>query len=99
MAPAVQDGTATQCAGLSATGTRSSHAGAAKQLQYETSSLITTGTTTGGGSIYSPAGEAVGSIAVPEAPANLTFGGAEGTTLFITTRTSLYAVEMTVTGQ
>ena len=49
--------------------------------------------------IYSPAGEAVGSIAVPEAPANLTFGGSEGTTLFITARTSLYAVEMTVTGQ
>ena len=49
--------------------------------------------------IYSPAGDPVGSIAVPEAPANLTFGGPRGTTLFITARTSLYAVEMTVTGQ
>lgn len=49
--------------------------------------------------IYNPDGEPIGSIAVPEAPANLAFGGAEGTTLFITARTSLYAVEMTVTGQ
>ena len=49
--------------------------------------------------VFSPAGELIGSIAVPEAPANLTFGGLEGTTLFITARTSLYAVDMTVTGQ
>ena len=49
--------------------------------------------------IYNPSGEPIRSIAVPEAPANLTFGGAEGTTLFITARTSLYAIEMTVTGQ
>ena len=49
--------------------------------------------------IYNPDGEPISSIAIPEVPANLTFGGAEGTTLFITARTSLYAVEMTVTGQ
>ncbi len=49
--------------------------------------------------IYDPDGESVGSIAVPETPANLSFGGPDGTTLFITARTSLYAVEMTVTGQ
>ena len=49
--------------------------------------------------IYDPDGESVGSIAVPETPANLSFGGQDGTTLFITARTSLYAVEMTVTGQ
>ena len=36
---------------------------------------------------------------VPETPANLTFGGPEGTTLFITARASLYRVEMLVTGQ
>ena len=34
-----------------------------------------------------------------EPPANLAFGGVDGTTLFITARTSLYTVEMTVTGQ
>ncbi len=46
--------------------------------------------------IYNPDGTRVASIAVPEPPANLAFSG---TTLFITARTSLYAVEMTVTGQ
>jgi len=49
--------------------------------------------------IYDPNGAQVASIAVPEAPANLAFGGADGTTLFITARTSLYALAMTVTGQ
>src|SRR5690606_38339304 len=36
--------------------------------------------------VYSPQGEKVGEIAVPESPANLTFGGTEGKTLFITAR-------------
>ena len=49
--------------------------------------------------VYDPNGTQIASIAVPETPANLTFGGADGTTLFITARTSLYAVGMTVTGQ
>ena len=49
--------------------------------------------------IYDPDGVSVGSIAVPEAPSNLTFGGPEGTTLFITARTSLYAIEMVIMGQ
>ncbi len=46
--------------------------------------------------IYNPDGALVVSIAIPEPPANLTFSG---TTLFITARTSLYALEMAVTGQ
>ncbi|MCH8155007.1 MAG: SMP-30/gluconolactonase/LRE family protein [Proteobacteria bacterium] len=50
-------------------------------------------------SIYSPDGIQIGSIAVREAPANLTFGGRGRKTLFITARTSLYAVRMTVNGQ
>ena len=49
--------------------------------------------------VYDPNGVRIASIAVPETPANLAFGGASGTTLFITARTSLYAVGMTVTGQ
>ena len=49
--------------------------------------------------IYNPDGNPIGSIAVPEAPANLTFGGEDGMTLFITARTSLYAVDMAVAGQ
>lgn len=49
--------------------------------------------------IHGPDGTMIASIAVPEAPANLTFGGPDGTTLFITARASLFALEMTVTGQ
>jgi len=49
--------------------------------------------------VYDPSGSPITSIAVPETPANLTFGGPEGRTLFITARTSLYALEMTVSGQ
>ena len=48
--------------------------------------------------IYSPAGERVGSVPVPEQPANMTFGGPDGRTLFVTARTGLYAVEMSVRG-
>ena len=49
--------------------------------------------------IFDPAGEPIASIGVPEPPANLTFGGSDGMTLFIAARTSLYRVEMLVTGQ
>jgi len=49
--------------------------------------------------IYNPSGIPVGSIAVPEPPANLAFGGIDGKTLFITARSSLYSVKMAVTGQ
>ena len=48
--------------------------------------------------VYNPRGEPIASIAVPEPPANLTFGGPDRTTLFIAARTSLYALEMAVTG-
>ncbi len=55
---------------------------------------------TGGGvNIYSPQGKLIESIKVPENPANLTFGGADHKTLFITARTSLYALPMNVKGQ
>ena len=49
--------------------------------------------------IYNPSGIPVGSIAVPEPPANLAFGGIDGKTLFITARSSLYSVKKAVTGQ
>ena len=49
--------------------------------------------------VYNPSGEPIASIAVPEPPANLTFGGPDRTTPFIAARTSLYALEMAVTGQ
>jgi len=43
--------------------------------------------------VISPEGEIVERIALPESPANCTFGGANGRTLFVTARTSLYAIE------
>lgn len=48
--------------------------------------------------VLSPAGELIGRIPVPERPANCKFGGADGKTLYITARTSLYALAMNVAG-
>jgi len=48
--------------------------------------------------IYDRKGEKVQEIQVPEGPANVTFGGPDNQTLFITARTSLYAVGMEVKG-
>lgn len=48
--------------------------------------------------IFNPDGKLLGTIPVPESPANLCFGGADGKTLFITARTSLYAIDVLVKG-
>ena len=48
--------------------------------------------------VFDPSGKLLGIIPVPESPANLCFGGADGKTLFITARTSLYAIEVRVKG-
>jgi gluconolactonase len=45
--------------------------------------------------IFSPAGELIGKILVPETPANLCFGGANSDTLFITAHSSLYSIKVT----
>jgi sugar lactone lactonase YvrE len=42
--------------------------------------------------IYSPAGQRIGTIEVPERPTALAFGGKDGKTLFIAARSSLYEV-------
>jgi gluconolactonase len=52
-----------------------------------------------GVNVYGPDGKLLQTIEVPEAPANLCFGGKDRDTLFITARTSLYAVKMRVKGQ
>lgn len=53
-------------------------------------------TTTGKGvEIFAPDGKPLGVIKIPEGPANCAF---DGTTLYITARKSLYAVEMKVKG-
>lgn len=49
-------------------------------------------------SIYSPQGELLQSIEFPLAPANMTFGGDDRKTLFVTARTSLFALQMNVRG-
>lgn len=48
--------------------------------------------------IWSPDGQLLRSIEVPEQPANVCFGGQDRRTLFITARTSLYAVDLNVAG-
>jgi gluconolactonase len=50
-------------------------------------------TTSGGIQIHNPEGELIEKIEVPEGPANCTFGGDDMKTLFITAKTSLYAVK------
>jgi gluconolactonase len=48
--------------------------------------------------VYDPSGELVEEIRFPEAPANVTFGGSDLEVLFVTARTSLYAVELRTRG-
>lgn len=47
--------------------------------------------------VYAPDGVQLGHIRVPEVVANVCFGGAEGTRLFIAATTSLYAIETNAT--
>ena len=48
--------------------------------------------------VYDKEGRKIETIEVPEGPANVTFGGKDKQTLFITARTSLYAIRMRVKG-
>jgi gluconolactonase len=48
--------------------------------------------------IVSPEGKLLEEIHFPEHPTNLCFGGADGKTLFVAARTSLYGLQMTVGG-
>lgn len=48
--------------------------------------------------VFNPHGELLGIIALPEAPANVTFGGKDRKTLYVTARTSLYAAPMEAAG-
>jgi len=52
----------------------------------------------GGIWILSPAGKHLGTILLPNVPANLAFGGADGKTLYITAHTALYRVQLKVAG-
>lgn len=48
--------------------------------------------------VVSPDGALIGRIPVPEHPANCKIGGADGKTLYITARTSLYSLALNVSG-
>lgn len=48
--------------------------------------------------VYAPDGQLIETIAVPERPSNVCFGGKDNRTLFITARTSLYAIDTQVAG-
>jgi gluconolactonase len=47
---------------------------------------------------YTPEGSLLGTIRLPETCANLEFGGADRSTLFMTATTSLYALDLAVSG-
>ena len=48
--------------------------------------------------MFSPAGEHVETIALPDRPANLAFGGPDGRTLYVTARSSVYKVTVRFPG-
>lgn len=48
--------------------------------------------------VFDPQGKALGIITLPEIPANVTFGGKDFKTLYVTARTSLYTVPMEIQG-
>ncbi len=48
--------------------------------------------------VFNPEGKLLGIIKLPEGPANVTFGGPENSTLYVTARTSLYAVPTSAKG-
>jgi gluconolactonase len=51
-----------------------------------------------GAQVFTPDGKLVARVRLPQAGANLCFGGSEERTLFITARTGLYAVDTKVRG-
>ena len=52
----------------------------------------------GGCWVFSPSGEHLGTIVLPEIPANCAFGGPDYKTLFFTARTGVYSVRTTTAG-
>ncbi|MFK7987630.1 MAG: SMP-30/gluconolactonase/LRE family protein [Sandaracinaceae bacterium] len=55
-------------------------------------------TTSAGVRVYAPDGALWGTIDIPEAPANCAFGDTDHRTLYVTARTSLYRVRLTIEG-
>lgn len=55
-------------------------------------------TTNLGVEIFSPEGKSIGLVTFPQQPANVTFGGPDRKTMYVTARTGLYRVEMPIAG-
>jgi gluconolactonase len=53
----------------------------------------------GGVLVFSSDGKHLGTIAFPESPANIAFGGPDMKTLFVTARTGLYSIQLKVPGK
>jgi gluconolactonase len=49
--------------------------------------------------VFSPKGERLGTIVIPEPPSNLTFGGSDFKTLYVTATHSVYTARMEVAGK
>ena len=52
----------------------------------------------GGVLVISPRGKHLGTIEVPEIPANCAWGEADGKTLYITARTGIYRIKLKLPG-
>ncbi len=48
--------------------------------------------------VFSPAGQHLGTISIPEKPANVSFGGENNHMLYVTARTSVYTAKVAATG-
>lgn len=48
--------------------------------------------------IFSPSGNQIGVVTIPQQPANVCFGGEDWKTMFVTARTGLYRVQMPIPG-
>ena len=72
-------------------------AGCFDGFRFDTEGNLWT-STKAGVSCYAPDGTLLGKIRVPEAVANLTFGGPKRNRLFITATTSLYSVFVNARG-
>lgn len=49
--------------------------------------------------VFNPKGKKIATLKFPEGPANVTFGGKDRKTLFVTARTGFYSLQMQVAGQ
>jgi len=49
--------------------------------------------------VYSPSGDLIDTIEIPERPSQLLFGGSDGKTLFVLARSSLYSVRTIYKGR